>query len=76
MPYAVFKTFSKADGDIDGFLQNFERQCCLWGIAVTDWVTILVSKLLGQAAEAYRAVADEDCVIYEQVKEEILVCYL
>uniref|UniRef100_A0A8C5WCN5 Uncharacterized protein n=1 Tax=Leptobrachium leishanense TaxID=445787 RepID=A0A8C5WCN5_9ANUR len=32
-------------------------------------------KLTGRAAEAYRAVADEDCMVYERVKEHLLARY-
>uniref|UniRef100_A0A8C5LU82 CCHC-type domain-containing protein n=1 Tax=Leptobrachium leishanense TaxID=445787 RepID=A0A8C5LU82_9ANUR len=61
--------------DVDGFLQDFERQCALQEVAVRDWVPILAGKLTGRAAEAYRAVADEDCMVYERVKEHLLAHY-
>uniref|UniRef100_A0A8C5N2U2 CCHC-type domain-containing protein n=1 Tax=Leptobrachium leishanense TaxID=445787 RepID=A0A8C5N2U2_9ANUR len=75
IPFATFKLFPEGSEDIDGFLQDFERQCALQEVAAQDWVPLRASKLTGRAAEAYRAVADEDCMVYERVKEHLLARY-
>ncbi|XP_073520136.1 uncharacterized protein [Phyllobates terribilis] len=73
--YNAFRQLGEAEEDIDGFLQDFERQCTLHKVEPEDWVQILANKLTGRAADAYRTVSDQDCMDYKRVKEVILARY-
>lgn len=75
VPHDAFKKFVEAEDEIDGFLQDFERQCTLYQVPAEDWVWILAGKLSGRAAEAYRALPDEEIADYNRVKEVILARY-
>ncbi|CAJ0937133.1 unnamed protein product [Ranitomeya imitator] len=72
----AFDQLGEAEEDIDGFLQDFERQCALHQVKPEGQVQILAaSKLTGRAADAYHTVPDEDCMDYERIKEVILARY-
>ncbi|KAM4652272.1 LOW QUALITY PROTEIN: uncharacterized protein O3C94_014641 [Discoglossus pictus] len=74
LPYHAFKNYVETE-DIDGYLHDFERLCQLHEINAADQVTLLVSKLAGRAAEAYRTMPDEDSRDYQKVKQAILDRY-
>ncbi|KAM4622286.1 uncharacterized protein O3C94_020107 [Discoglossus pictus] len=74
LPYHAFKNYVETE-DIDGYLHHFERLCQLHEINAADQVTLLVSKLAGRAAEAYRTMPDEDSRDYQKVKQAILDRY-
>lgn len=72
LPYAAFRMFQDGEDEMDVYLQMFERQCGLQGVNKADWVTLLVSRLTGRAAEAYNNVPDEISQDYDRVKERLL----
>ena len=75
IPYQAFKNFTDTEGEIDGYLQDFERLCQLHNIDPEDQVQILAGKLSGRAADAYRAVPNADIRDYQKVKQAILTRY-
>ena len=75
VPFAAFKNFVEAEGEIDGFLADFERQCALHQVPVDEWVTILSGKLSGRASEAFRAIPEEKITSYQAVKDALLARY-
>ncbi|KAM4691878.1 serine/threonine-protein kinase WNK4 [Rhinophrynus dorsalis] len=75
IPYQAFPKFEDDKDDLDRFIQIFERQCGLQEVDEADWVTLLVSRLTGRAAEAYEAIPEEDCRDYGQVKQRLLARY-
>ncbi|KAM4702006.1 LOW QUALITY PROTEIN: uncharacterized protein O3C94_002931 [Discoglossus pictus] len=74
IPYHAFKNYVETE-DIDGYLHDFERLCQLHEINAADQVPLLVGKLAGRAAEAYRTMPDEDSRDYQKVKQAILGRY-
>ncbi|PIO35435.1 hypothetical protein AB205_0055180 [Aquarana catesbeiana] len=73
--FSAFKNFIEAEGEIDGYLADFERQCALHRVPTEEWVTILSGKLSGRTSEAFRAIPDEDIMNYGLVKEALLGRY-
>ncbi|XP_040271410.1 uncharacterized protein LOC120986769 [Bufo bufo] len=76
IPYQAFKSYSEAEGEVDDYLQDFERLCQLHNISAEDRVPLLAGRLSGRAAEAYRAIPDEDSTNYAKVKQAILARYV
>ncbi|KAM4661922.1 uncharacterized protein O3C94_010563 [Discoglossus pictus] len=74
IPYHAFKNYVETE-DIDGYLHDFERLCQIHEINAADQVPLLVGKLAGRAAEAYRTMPDEDSRDYQKVKQAILDKY-
>ena len=72
LPFRAFKLFKEGEEEIDAFLQDFERLCQIHEVLSQDWVVLLASNLTGRAADAYRALEDEDAKGYDRVKEALL----
>ncbi|XP_040195045.1 uncharacterized protein LOC120928035 [Rana temporaria] len=72
LPFRAFKLFKEGEEEIEAFLQDFERLCQIHEVLSQDWVVLLASNLTGRAADAYRALEDEDAKDYDRVKEALL----
>ncbi|XP_075141564.1 uncharacterized protein LOC142217269 [Leptodactylus fuscus] len=63
------------DGDLDRFLQGFERACKQYQLPEAEWVRYLTPRLKGKALDAYLSVPAGRAQDYESVKAALIQRY-
>ncbi|KAM5191708.1 uncharacterized protein ACMZJ9_002089 [Mantella aurantiaca] len=63
------------DGDMDTFLQGFERTCRQYSLPKEEWAKYLTPGLKGKALEAFVSLSEDQGGDYEAIKEAIVKRY-